>query len=110
MKTNFISQKISFVSLPSIELTEGQINQRQFETLLVNFYPKLFRTYKYLKEYNVNADFLPTVIKSVANLSSQSGYGKVQIFITGNRINAVKPEINHKLDVPVLEEEENLTK
>lgn len=75
-------------SLPSIE----QVNQERFLENVRRLNPELYLIYLSLQETGVNPMILPKIIRQLANLSTGTGFGKVQIFMSKRIITQIKGE------------------
>ena len=69
--------------------------------------PLLYEIKLFLDETGVNPSILPSIIRSIGNMSSGSGYGKVQIFMENRRITLVKGEETQKIEQPASIDNEN---
>ena len=75
-------------------------NSEQYLTVLQHLDPDLYLIRTALHETGMNPLILPGIIRSVANLSYGSGYGKVQIFMQAHVVTAVKGEESITINQP----------
>ena len=81
-------------SLPTTE----QANIDKFYDVVRQFDPELYLIKLALKESGVNPMVLPKIIRQISNLSSGTGFGKVQIFIQKSIITQVTGEESDKVN------------
>lgn len=77
---------------------EGELNKQRFEKIMMAFYPELWPLYEAIRFYDIDTEFLTTLIRCIANLTSESGWGRVSIYIANKKITAVKPELSFTFD------------
>ena len=54
--------------------------------------PDMYAVKEMIEATKVNPQVLPQLIKGIASIGWGTGYGKVQVFIEGRKVSAIKPE------------------
>lgn len=75
-------------SLPTTE----QANVDKMYEVIRKLDPELYLIKLALKEYGLNPMVLPKIIRSISNLATGSGYGKVQVYISNKVVSSVVGE------------------
>ena len=82
--------KTDLTSLPTVE----SANLESYYDVIRKFDPELYLIKIALQETGVNPLIVPSIIRTIGNLSLGSGYGKIQIFMQAKVITNIKPEEN----------------
>ena len=85
-------------SLPTTE----QANLDQYYDVIRQLDPELFLIKVALQETGVNPMVMPRIIRSIFNLASGTGYGKVQVFVQAKTITAIKGEESDEVNEKAL--------
>ncbi len=81
--------------------TVAKVNTDQFWQVIQTLDPELYLIKVALDTTNINPRIIPRFIRSLANLATGSGYGKVQVFMEKHNVTAIKGEESDKLNLPV---------
>lgn len=76
-------------SLPTtIEYNDiNKINEQQFEKMLADVNPELWRVFTYLRDTQVNPRILPRVIRGIYNVStSRSKNGQIIVYVQNEEV------------------------
>ena len=84
---------------------EQQKNEEQFDKVLAQTYPELWRIHNALKETKINPLVVPAVINAIYEVAYVTGHGDVKIFISDKKITNIEPKARIKLGISALIED-----
>jgi hypothetical protein len=86
--------KTDLSSLPTCE----SANLESYYDVIRKLDPELYLIKLALQESGVNPLIVPSIIRTIGNLSMGTGYGKIQIFMQAKVITNIKPEENVEIN------------
>jgi len=96
---------MTFISYPSLSASNASVYAKAWLTI-GKIEPSFLRLKTILDSLSVNEEILPSVVRAIFNVAKETGYGKISIFVENKVVTGIKPELNIKLDLPALKENE----